>query len=47
MVRVKICGVTNGADLRAVADAGADAVGVISEVTVDTPARSTSRRPPS
>jgi len=37
MVRVKICGVTNGADLRAVADAGADAVGVISEVSVDTP----------
>ncbi|PSQ08443.1 N-(5'-phosphoribosyl)anthranilate isomerase [Halobacteriales archaeon QS_6_71_20] len=37
MVRVKICGVTDGADLRAVADAGADAVGVISEVSVDSP----------
>ncbi|WP_284013163.1 phosphoribosylanthranilate isomerase [Halobaculum litoreum] len=37
MVRVKICGVTNGADLRAVADAGADAVGVVSSVPVDSP----------
>ncbi|ESP88253.1 phosphoribosylanthranilate isomerase [Candidatus Halobonum tyrrellensis] len=37
MTRVKICGVTNHADLRAVADAGADAVGVISEVPVDSP----------
>ena len=37
MTRVKICGVTNRADLRAVAEAGADAVGVISEVSVDTP----------
>lgn len=37
MVRVKVCGVTSESDLRAVDDAGADAVGVISEVTVDTP----------
>jgi phosphoribosylanthranilate isomerase len=37
MVRVKICGVTEETDLRAVAAAGADAVGVITEVPVDTP----------
>lgn len=37
MTRVKVCGVTNHADLRAVAEAGADAVGVVSEVPVDTP----------
>ncbi|RDI72415.1 phosphoribosylanthranilate isomerase [Halopelagius longus] len=37
MVRAKVCGVTNESDLRAVERAGADAVGVISEVTVDTP----------
>jgi phosphoribosylanthranilate isomerase len=37
MVRAKICGVTTEADLQAVARAGADAVGVISEVSVDTP----------
>jgi len=36
MARVKICGLTDGADLRAAVDAGADAVGVISEVPVDT-----------
>ena len=36
MTRTKICGVTREADLRAVADAGADAVGFISEVPVDT-----------
>ncbi|MFC7323120.1 phosphoribosylanthranilate isomerase [Halorubrum rutilum] len=35
MARVKICGLTDGADLRAAVDAGADAVGVISEVPVD------------
>jgi len=35
MARVKICGLTRGADLRAAVDAGADAVGVISEVPVD------------
>ena len=37
MTRVKICGVTNATDLRAVAEAGADAVGVIADVPVDTP----------
>ncbi|WP_336025247.1 phosphoribosylanthranilate isomerase [Halobellus salinisoli] len=37
MVRVKICGVTNEADLRAVEKSGADAVGAIAEVPVDTP----------
>jgi phosphoribosylanthranilate isomerase len=37
MVRVKICGVTNDEDLRVVAHAGADAVGIISDVSVDTP----------
>ena len=36
MTRVKLCGVTSEADLALVADAGADAVGVISEVSVDT-----------
>ncbi|MFB6234774.1 MAG: phosphoribosylanthranilate isomerase [Halopenitus sp.] len=36
MARVKICGLTRHADLRAAIDAGADAVGVISEVSVDT-----------
>ncbi|SEA12657.1 phosphoribosylanthranilate isomerase [Haloplanus vescus] len=37
MVRSKICGVTTEADLQAVADAGADAVGILTEVSVDTP----------
>lgn len=37
MVRVKICGVTNETDLRAVEAAGADAVGAIADVPVDTP----------
>ena len=37
MARVKICGLTRGADLRAAVEAGADAVGVISEVPVDSP----------
>ncbi|EMA65085.1 phosphoribosylanthranilate isomerase [Halorubrum kocurii] len=37
MARVKICGLTRGADLRAAVDAGADAVGVISEIPVDSP----------
>lgn len=36
MVRVKICGLTRERDLRAAVDAGADAVGFISEVDVDT-----------
>jgi phosphoribosylanthranilate isomerase len=37
MVRSKICGVTSETDLRAVARAGADAVGIITEVSVETP----------
>lgn len=37
MARVKICGITREADLRAAVRAGADAVGVVSGVTVDTP----------
>ena len=37
MARSKICGVTTEADLQAVADAGADAVGIVTEVSVDTP----------
>lgn len=37
MARVKICGLTNGADLRAAVDAGADAVGIITDVPVETP----------
>ncbi|WP_416840707.1 phosphoribosylanthranilate isomerase [Haloferax sp. DFSO52] len=37
MVRVKVCGVTRETDLRVVADAGADAVGAICEVPVETP----------
>ncbi|WP_336337168.1 phosphoribosylanthranilate isomerase [Haloarcula brevis] len=37
MTRVKICGVTDGADRDAVVAAGADAVGVIHGVPVDTP----------
>ncbi|NLV06017.1 phosphoribosylanthranilate isomerase [Haloarcula rubripromontorii] len=37
MTRVKICGVTDSADRNAVVTAGADAVGVIHGVPVDTP----------
>ena len=37
MARVKICGLTDPADLRAAIEAGADAVGIISSVPVDTP----------
>ena len=37
MTRVKVCGVTTRSDLETVADAGADAVGIICDVTVDTP----------
>jgi phosphoribosylanthranilate isomerase len=37
MTRVKICGVTREADREAVVAAGADAVGVIADVPVDTP----------
>ncbi len=37
MTRVKVCGVTRGADREAVVAAGADAIGVIVDVPVDTP----------
>jgi phosphoribosylanthranilate isomerase len=37
MTRVKVCGLTNEPDLRAAVEAGADAVGVIADVDVDTP----------
>ena len=37
MTRVKICGLTTADDLRTAIDAGADAVGIICEVPVDTP----------
>ncbi|MDJ1431668.1 phosphoribosylanthranilate isomerase [Halostagnicola sp. A-GB9-2] len=37
MTRVKICGVTRVEDLETAVDAGADAVGIISDVSVDTP----------
>ncbi|MFA9516308.1 phosphoribosylanthranilate isomerase [Halopenitus sp. H-Gu1] len=36
MARAKICGLTKDADVRAAIEAGADAVGVISEVPVET-----------
>jgi len=37
MTRAKVCGLTNEGDLRAAVDAGADAVGFIADVPVDTP----------
>ncbi|MEF8830551.1 MAG: phosphoribosylanthranilate isomerase [Halobacteriales archaeon] len=37
MTRTKVCGFTNGPDLRHAVGAGVDAVGAIAEVTVDTP----------
>lgn len=37
MTRVKVCGLTTEADLEAAIDAGADAVGIICDVSVDTP----------
>ncbi|MGM0604605.1 MAG: phosphoribosylanthranilate isomerase [Halobacteriota archaeon] len=37
MARVKICGLTDPADLRASIEAGVDAVGVITDVPVETP----------
>ncbi len=37
MTRVKICGLTTEADLQTAIDAGADAVGIICDVPVDTP----------
>ena len=37
MTRVKVCGVTNAADRDTVVDAGADALGVVVDVPVETP----------
>lgn len=37
MTRVKLCGITHEADLQVAVDAGADAIGVITDVPVDTP----------
>lgn len=37
MTRVKLCGMTRSTDIEAAAAAGADAIGVICEVPVDTP----------
>ncbi|MFB6270782.1 MAG: phosphoribosylanthranilate isomerase [Halobacterium sp.] len=37
MTRAKVCGLTNERDLAAAVDAGADAVGFIADVPVDTP----------
>jgi phosphoribosylanthranilate isomerase len=37
MVRAKICGITRAEDVAVAAAAGADAVGVVSDVSVDTP----------
>ena len=36
-VRVKVCGLTDGTDLGVAVEAGADAVGLVSDVSVDTP----------
>ncbi|USZ72501.1 phosphoribosylanthranilate isomerase [Natronosalvus halobius] len=37
MTRVKICGLTRETDLEAAVDAGADAIGIVSDVPIDTP----------
>ncbi|GAB3039880.1 phosphoribosylanthranilate isomerase [Natronobiforma cellulositropha] len=42
--RVKICGLTSVSDLELAVDAGADAVGVVSEVPVETPREVASER---
>ncbi len=44
MTRVKICGLTSEDDLAAAVDAGADAVGIICDVPVDTPREVSSER---
>lgn len=41
MTRVKICGMTGEKDVRIAAEAGADAVGFVTEVPVDTPRKLT------
>lgn len=37
MTRVKLCGITRQDDLAAAVDAGADAIGIVCDVTVDSP----------
>ncbi|MFP8958584.1 phosphoribosylanthranilate isomerase [Natrialbaceae archaeon A-CW3] len=37
MTRVKICGITRESDLQAAVDAGADAVGIVCDVPIETP----------
>ena len=44
MTRVKICGLTRRADLQAAVDAGADAVGLLVDVPVDSPREIDPRR---
>ena len=44
MTRVKVCGVTTAADRDAVVDAGADALGVVVDVPVETPREITAER---
>lgn len=44
MTRVKICGITREDDLRAAVAAGADAVGVVADVPVETPREVAPRR---
>ncbi|MUV88428.1 phosphoribosylanthranilate isomerase [Natronomonas sp. CBA1123] len=44
MTRVKVCGTTTHEDLDAVVEAGADAVGFIVDVSVDTPREITAKR---
>lgn len=44
MTRVKVCGVTNRDDLETVIDAGVDAVGLIVDVSVDTPREISAKR---
>ncbi|MFP9060109.1 phosphoribosylanthranilate isomerase [Natrialbaceae archaeon A-chndr2] len=44
MTRVKLCGITRQEDLAAAVDAGADAIGIICDVTVDTPREVTVER---
>ncbi|MCU4751502.1 phosphoribosylanthranilate isomerase [Halobacteria archaeon AArc-curdl1] len=44
MTRVKLCGITRQDDLEAAVEAGADAIGIVCDVTVDTPREVTAER---